>query len=308
MDGKFRTIWFSLAFTAWCSGGLLAGSKPVAVVNGEAINQSELDAALKMRPQGATPVSSAQQRRVSEQILSLLIDDVLIRQFLEKNAPPASPSVVNKQMSILLEGLKAQNKSLADYCKDTQQTEKQLRTGIESMIRWNAYVANRMNDAELMKYYEANKDFFDKATVRCSQIVYRLPETAKRAERDDAAKKLDELRQQIINKKLTFAEAAKKFSHCSNAARGGDLGWIYRKWVVEEPVAKVAFAMKIGEMSEVVSSDIGVHLIVVTDRKAGEPSNFDKIRDDVRECYTEEMRLQLITDLRRAANIVINLP
>src|SRR5207302_10918594 len=131
------------------------------------------------------------------------------------------------------------------------QTEKQVRAGIESLLRWNAYLAKKLTHAELQQYYADNRDFFDKVTVRCSHIVYRLSERASPAEREDTAKKLRELRQRIVAKNLTFAEAANKYSHCPSAPKGGELGWIFRKWVVEEPFARAAFAMKVGELSDV---------------------------------------------------------
>jgi peptidyl-prolyl cis-trans isomerase C len=284
------------------------GSKPIAVVNGQVIPRSELDGALNSRPQSASPVATAQQRQIHERMIAILIDEVLIRQFLAKNAPPVSPAEVDKQFSSLLESLKTQKKVLSDYCRETQQTEKQVRQGIESMLRWNAYVAKKLTDAELQKYYADNRDFFDKTTVRCSHIVYRVSEHATPTEREDAANKLRELRDQIVAKKYTFAEAAQRFSHCPSASKGGELGWIFRKWVVEEPFAKAAFSMKVGELSDVVVTDLGVHLIQVTDRKPGQPSDFAKIKEDIRDCCAEEMRGKLIGDLRAAAKIEINLP
>ena len=57
-----------------------------------------------------------------------------------------------------------------------------------------------------------------------------------------------------------------------------------------------------------VQTGYGFHLIKVTERKAGEPSDFAKIKDDVREICTEEMRMNLLNDLRRTAKIEITLP
>ncbi len=301
-----RLAWVVLV-SCCVAGSSHADNKPVAVVNGEAIPRSELDAVLKARPQAVTPLTAAQQRRIHEQVVSILIDEMLVRQFLTKNAPPADTEAIEKQFKALLEGLKSQNKSLGDYCRETQQTEKQVRAGIESMQRWNAYLAKKLTDAELQQYHNENKDFFDKVTVRCSHIVYRVSEQATPAEREEAARKMRELRQQIIEKKITFPEAAQKYSHCPSAPKGGDLGWIFRKWVVEEPFAKVAFGMKAGELSNVVVTDYGVHLISLTERKPGEPSDFTKVKDDVRECCAEEMRVKLIIDQRKAAKIEINL-
>ena len=60
-----------------------------------------------------------------------------------------------------------------------------------------------------------------------------------------------------------------KNSQCPSAPRGGDLDFIARKWMVEEPFAKAAFALKVGEVSEIVSTDFGLHLITCHGAEAG---------------------------------------
>src|SRR5262249_35178493 len=158
-------------------------------------------------------------------------------------------------------------------------------------------VKTRVSDADLKRYYDENKDFFDQVTVRASHIVIRVPATGDpakiAADREAARAKLLALRQEIVAGKLDFAEADKKHSQCSSAPNGGDLGYFRRKWMLEESLAKTAFGLKVGEVSDVVQSDYGMHLIKVTDRKPGQPSEYEKIKDDVREFYVEEMRQNL---------------
>lgn len=285
-----------------------SSAKPVAVVNGEPITRAELDAVMNMRPRSVTPLSASQERSIVEQIVNVLIDEKLLRQFLAKNVGPADPVEVDKQLAALQTALKAQNRTLDDYCREMRQTNAQIRQSLDTMVRWNAYFAKKGADAELKSYFQENKDFFDRVTVQCSHIVYRIAADSAPAEKADAAKKMQELRDQIVAGKLTFADAAKKFSHCPSATRGGSLGYIHRKWMVEEPFAKVAFALKVNEMSNVVTTDFGVHLILVTDRKPPELSDFNKVKDEVRECMSEEMRQKVILDSRKVAKIDFNLP
>ena len=160
----------------------------------------------------------------------------------------------------------------------------------------------------MQKFYAENREFFDKVTVRCSHIVYRVGQEASPPERAHAAQKMAELRAQIVAGKLTFAEAANKFSHCPSATKGGDLGYITRKWMVEEPFAKAAFALKPNEISGVVTTDFGVHIIVAIDRKPGEPSDFARVKEDVRDSAGEELRQKVLTDLKKASKIEVNLP
>jgi peptidyl-prolyl cis-trans isomerase C len=284
------------------------GSPTVAVVNGEPIPRTLFDEAMKQRPPVVTPLTAAQQRQIKEAIVALLVDETLVRQFLKKNAPPVDPAEIAKQMESLQKGLEGQGKTVAEYCKETKQTEAQVRANLAMMLQWNAYAAQKVTPAELKKYHADFKDFFDKTSVRASHIVLRIPPDATPADRDAARKKLADIRQEITSGKTKFAEAALKHSQCPSAPKGGDLGFFPRKWMVEEPFAKAAFGMKVGELSDLVTTDYGFHLIQVTDRKPGDATTFEDVQDEVRDCFTEEMKLAILADLRKNAKIEIKLP
>jgi len=287
--------------------GPSAPTKPAAIVNGEAIPLAEVDAVLKARPPAATPPTDTQKKQMQLEALALLIDDVIMQQFLHKNAPPIQPAEVIKRLEDMKTALSAQKKTVADFCRESGQTEEQLRTSIVNLIQWTAYVKAHLSDADVLKYYTENRDFFDQITVRASHIVLRIPANASDADRLAARAKLQAIRQEILTAKIDFAEAAKKYSQCPSAPQGGDLGYFPRKWAVEESFARAAFALKKGEISDVVQTDYGLHLIKVTDRKAGQPSTFDKIKDEVREIAAEEMRQELLAQQRKVAQVVVNI-
>ena len=127
------------------------------------------------------------------------------------------------------------------------------------------------------------------------------------AECQAAYAKLQDIRQQMLAGKITFADAAKTYSQSSDAAGGGDIGYFPRKWAVEESFARAAFALEKNQVSDVVQTDFGLHLILVTDRKAGQPSDFNMIKDEVRETAAEEMRLNILVEHRKLAKIIVNL-
>jgi len=281
--------------------------KPAALVNGEPIPMSDIDTILKMQP-SATPMTEAQRKQMRQEVLSMLVDDLLMQQFLRKHGPKVDPAEVNKRIAELESSLKTQGKTLQEFCKDTNQTEAQVRTNMVNILQWAAYVKDRVNDERVKKYYEENKDFFDQVTVRASHIVLRLPTTASTNERQTALAKLKLLREEILAGNLDFAEMARKNSQCPSAPNGGDIGPFPRKFVVEEPFARAAFSMKVGEISDIVQTDYGVHLIKVTERTAGTPSTFDKVKESAREFCVEELRQQILADQRKAARIEVFLP
>lgn len=70
-------------------------------------------------------------------------------------------------------------------------------------------------------------------------------------------------REQIVQGKKSFAELARDYSDCSSAKRGGDLG-PFGKGAMQKPFEDAAFALKVGELSEPVFTDSGVHIILRT--------------------------------------------
>ena len=283
-------------------------AKVVATVNGTPITAAELEAVLRKAGPKATAPTEAQKKEMQQEALTMLIDDQLMRDFLRKQGPAVDLDAVNKQMAELVEGLKKDKKTLADFLKEQNQTEAQLRADITGYLQWNGFIKQTVTDADLKKYYEESKDFFDRVVVRASHIVVRIAPDAPAAEREAAKLKLVGWRKELVDGKLDFAAAAKQHSQCTSAPNGGDIGFFPRKMAVEEPFAKAAFALKVGEISDVVQTDLGYHLIKVTDRKPGTPSDFNKIKDEVRELLVEEMRMEILGKQRQTAKVEFSLP
>jgi parvulin-like peptidyl-prolyl isomerase len=286
--------------------------KPVAVVNGQAISEAELDAVLKHVPPSPTPLTEAQRLQMKQEALDMLIRDVIQRQFLEhefRGKPTLKPNgpEVNKHMAELVTALKQKNLTIEQFLKESGQTEAELRAGMAKELLWQAFLSSRISDEYLKRYYLAYKPFFDKVVVRASHILIRIPQAAKDIERQVARNKLRALRQDIVAGKMDFAEAAKKYSECPSKDNGGDLGYFPRKFVVLEAFAQAAFALNVGQISDVVETDYGVHLIKVVDRKPGEPSDFEKIKNEVRQTCMMELGEQILNQVQKAAKVEVYL-
>lgn len=291
------------------SGGLVAQeSAPVAIVNGEPVSRADFDALCQRRFQLGIRQVGTDQREYHRDVATVLIDDLLLKQFLRSNAPAVEKAEVDRQLAVLERALSGQKKTITDYCQETHQTRDQLRANVNAVMQWKAYASARLTDDALKKYFVDNKTFFDRATVRASHIVLRVPKSD--PERLAAEKKLAALRQEIVSGKISFADAARKYSQCPSAPRGGDLGYIPRKGMVEEAFAKAAFAMAPGSVSEVIASDKAIRIVHVTDKRAGSAAFYEdpRIRADVKECAIEELRQQIVEDLRSKAKVEYRLP
>lgn len=285
-----------------------AQAKVAAVVNGESIPMSEVQAVLEQRP-NPVPLSAAQQKELRQAALDALIDDLLMRQFLKQHGGQVQQADFNKEITELQDVLKKQNKTLADFLRESKQTEDQLRQDIVARLQWKNYLRARYPEKDIGAYYQANKVFFDRIMVRASHILVKVPSTASASERQTARAKLETLRNEILAGKIAFTDAAKKYSDCPSKEKGGDIGPFPYKFVVVEPFAKAAFAVKKNELTDIVTTDFGFHIIWVTDRTAGEPSNFEAIRDGIREVMAQEHELypRILAEQRKNAKIQVQM-
>jgi parvulin-like peptidyl-prolyl isomerase len=285
-----------------------ASAKPAATVNGEPIDVAEVKRLLDARPY-PNSLTEEQKKALRQAAIDMLVDDLLMRQYLRKVVPQVDPTAYAKEVTDLQEALKKQNKTVAQLVRESGQTEDQLRTDIISRLQWRALLQKQCPDDAAHKYYTDNKIFFDKVIVRASHILIKVSSNAKPGEREQAQQKLLTLRQEIMAGKLDFAAAAKQYSECPSRDKGGDIGPFPYKFVVVEPFARAAFALKPGEVSNVVNTEFGVHLIKVTERSAGEASSFETTREMIREIWAQEAELyqRILAEQRKGSKIEVYL-
>lgn len=292
-------------------GHAQAPAKPAAVVNGEAISLAEVDAAVKvMNGLAAVQVPEGRRRQNRLEALGMLMDNLLLQQFLRKNAAPVDAKEVARHIADLEIALKKDNKKLSDYLAENGTNMAQVNAQVTNALQWRDYTKAKVSDAEVQQYYKDNKDFFDGVQVRASHILIRVPLAGSEGDVKTGQAKLQAIRQEIEAGKIAFADAAKNYSQCPSAPEGGDVGYFPRKFVWDEEFAKAAFnpQLKIGDMIGLVRTEQGWHLLKLTDRKPGMPSDFAKIKNDVRELYLTELRMSIVAGQRKLARIEVFVP
>src|SRR5581483_4276183 len=93
-----------------------AAPKPAALVNGEPISVADVEHVLKMQGPSPTPLTELQKKQMRQEVLSMLIDDLLMQQFLRKHGPKVDPAEVNKRLAELESSLKTQGKTMTEFC------------------------------------------------------------------------------------------------------------------------------------------------------------------------------------------------
>ncbi len=288
-----------------------APGRAAAVVLGVTITVEEVEAEMRLAPV-ALHLPEAQRRVRQLEALGGLIDGVLMRLFLDKEVGQLLPDALTRRMAELEAGLlKEQKKSLDEHCQETNQTMEQLRASVADQMRWSTYSAGRLSEEHLQKYYRENKAFFDKARVRASHIVLRVPASAGDADRAKVKFRLEELRKHLLaDVNADFGALARQHSQDGHAEKGGDVGFFPRKWAFDEPFARAAFALPVNGLSEVVETEYGYHLIKVTARDEGTPSSYESAKEAVKAFCGEELRQEVLAGQRKraAGSIKITLP
>ena len=306
---SWRLGWSVIA-TLFAGAMAMAGppaDQAVAVVNGEKILLKDFEHAWKRLPAPPITLSQAERKTLQMQLLDLMIDEVLFKQFLRRNVPEPDPALVQKRVDELVVSLRSRGRTLEDYLKETGQTEAGLREDIATVVRWNAYVARHVTDKDLKRCFDEHQEMLSGALVRASHVFIAVPPNAPRADHQRAIAKLQSIRRDI-EKGLSFVEAAKKHSQDSPAVQGGDLGYFPPSRTDKDPFMRAVATLPIGKISAVVHTPYGYHLIRVTDRRPGKRITFESVREDCRALAAEELRVRIVEQERRKAKMEIHLP
>jgi parvulin-like peptidyl-prolyl isomerase len=215
-------------------------------------------------------LSADAKTALQKQVLQHAVDRRLVMHWLVTTNEAASPQDVELLMGRLQKKLDNEGIKLADFLRQQGQTEGQFRDQQWWELSWQKYLDKHLTAATLQKYFDKNRRDFDGTELRVAHIL--LPATTG-AKADDIAKlkmQAAAIRDDIVAKKLTFADAAKQHSKSPTAAKGGDIGWIQRHEPMPESFSTAAFELQADEVSQPVETAFGVHLIQCLEVKSGQ--------------------------------------
>ncbi|WP_374591119.1 SurA N-terminal domain-containing protein [Aquabacterium sp.] len=165
----------------------------------------------------------------------------------------------------------------------------------------------KVDETELRNFYEQNvkQRYTSPEERRTSHILIKLDPNATSDQRKAARAKAESLLAQIKKSPSSFAELAKRHSDDpGSAANGGDLGFIGRG-VMTKPFDDAAFALKPGLLSDLVESDFGYHIILITAVRGGDVHSFDSVRGEIEaEVKKQQAQRQYAEAAERFTNLV----
>lgn len=294
----------------------------VARVNGVAIKWEELDRACTAYTRqfggegaGALPESQLERLRYD------LLGEMITREVLFQAAKGAAPTNLEAQVRAQLQQTKAQAggeeafaKALAEIGGTPAEFEERIRESLLIQHNVREYVEPRLSVSaeDVKKFYETNRNrFATPEQVRASHILILVPPEATPEIR---TQKLAQIKAalSLARSGEKFEDLARKFSEDpGSAASGGDLRYFARGQMVKE-FEEAAFRLKPGEISDIVTTQYGYHIIKVSDRRAAGERTFDEVKDDIerylKNLKGQELAQQYVKNLREKAQIEILLP
>ena len=190
----------------------------------------------------------------------------------------------------------------AYYEQHKTQYEQAEQASIEYLVLDVPAVRARItiNEDDLRTYYKENGARLAgvQQERRASHILINAPKTMPAAEREAAKAKANELLAQVKAEPANFASVAKTHSQDPGSApQGGDLGFFARGAMVPE-FEKIAFSLNKGEISDVVETEFGYHIIQLTDTKEPTIPSFDALRPKIEEALKDQQAQRQFAEMR----------
>jgi peptidyl-prolyl cis-trans isomerase C len=275
----------------------------LATVNSQPITRGQVVEFLQSYP--LPPNLSEQQ--IYDTAMTALVNTELLSQYLAKANVAVTDKEIDDTVAAIDKDLRASsNQTLSTRMAQSGTSLAELRDRVRRRLQWKNFVTQKATEAELRKYADENKDALSNAQVRASHILLMVDPNAPAAEKEKARQKLLGIKKEIESGKMTFAEAADKYSEDpSNVSSkaGGDLNFFPRKGHFIDEFAKVAFSLEKGKISDPVETRFGYHLIQVTDRMEGQPVDFAQKRDQIFNLYASNLQEQTIAEARKTAKV-----
>ena len=258
----------------------------VAVVNGIAINRSSLDREVSLYKERSAsqgqPLSAEQMGKAKSAILDRLVEGELLYQESKKQGI----RVEAKEIDDRINELRKRFPNDAEYKEAISKmgiSEAEIRAQMERGLAINQLIKIQItdkiviSDEESKAFYDSRPELFKQPEqVKASHILIKAAQDADEAQKKEARKKIE-----AVQKKLKggqdFAALAREFSEGPSAPRGGELGYFGRGQMVPA-FETVAFAMKPGEVSDIVETRFGYHLIKVEDKKPAKTVSYTEVK------------------------------
>ncbi len=285
-------------FISVMAAGLIALSAGPAASAGPAPQAVDISQAkpVSLQPMSPDIVASVNGKKITADLLDKVMQQAPAG--TPTTEPAARRSVLDKLIDVEIVAQEAEKQGLADTDEFKLNMEMLRKQQLYvSLMRKAVIDSVKVTPDEVKAAYEKDKaKYVSSEEVQASHIL---------VDTEEEAKKIKEQ----LDKGADFATLAKEKSKCPSAPRGGDLGSFGKGRMVPE-FEKVAFALKVGEISAPVKTQFGWHIIKVTGTKAAKTKEFDEVKGEIEQKLLQEKQKKayddLMASLKAKADIKVN--
>jgi peptidyl-prolyl cis-trans isomerase C len=290
------------------------GTDVVARVNGTPILRRDFELMVQVQFSQLPP----DQRRHDDldAVRDAVLDNLIDNELLYQRASQAKISVGDAEVreeSVRLKALLGSPAAADTFLRQSGISEKELASQVRRSLVVKRFVDRdvapglEVTEAQARAWYDAHPEVVNRPeSVRISQIVVQVAPQADTATRAAARHKIEEILKEIKAGK-DFAEMARRHSDGPEAKTGGDVGFVWAGGGALPSVERAALALKPGQMSDIVESRRGFHLIKAVERRPAGPVPFTEMRAAITERLVKEQRDErlrvYVAGLRRGARV-----
>jgi len=319
--------------------GKTVEDKLVVTINGKDFRRSDLDPdilailAKRFRTKTVEPDMLEKYRsRYMPQVTATLVRSILMKADAKKMKITVGDKEVDakldemvqlylKSRSITRQELDQEIQSkekmtLEEYLAGMKSDPKFRETMLAEKIMHQKFAGElKVTAKEIEKYYKDNKQrFIQPEMVQASHILIDTRKMKTDEEKAAARKKIEDILVEVKKPDADFAELAKKYSDCPSKAKGGDLDFFPLKGVhagkraMVPEFGNVAFAMEVGQISDIVDTQFGYHIIKVTGKKPAKDVPFEEVKEKINVFLTKNKRIEVdrkyYDELKKNAKII----
>jgi len=258
--------------------------------------------------QGAPP----DRNDVINRAIQRLVDSRLLSQEARRRNLKADETRVEAKM-VQIEARAGGREGLVSSLSGMGATYDQLRASVSETELVQTFVTTQIQpqvsvtEEEVGAFYDANPEMFARPDmVRARHILVRLKPNSTTADKKEARARAAAAHQRVVAGE-DFAAVAREVSEGRNAADGGDMGFFAQDEMVPA-LANAAFALEIGQISSVIETQFGFHIVKLIEKRAASQMPFQEAKEPVRQLLTGNRTAEKLSEVRvkliEAANIV----
>jgi peptidyl-prolyl cis-trans isomerase C len=286
----------------------------IARVNGEDVKKADLERMIKtMEQQAGAPVPAERRDEIYRGAIDRLVTYTLLKQESKTRGVKIDEAEIDAKVQEVKGQFPTQD-AFEKALKDRNMTVESFKSDARNDLSVNKVMETTVasvpgpSDAEAKDFYAKNPDKFKQGEqVRASHILVRVAPDADAKTKARAKAEIDAVLKQAKSGG-DFAKLAQQHSQDPSAAQGGDLGFFPRGQMVPE-FDQAAFSLPVGQVSGVVTTQFGYHVLKVTDKKPARTVPFEEAAPQIKQ-YLEQQKKQetadaFITGLKKKSKIEI---